>query len=102
MTDFCFKIFNSTWTVTFVDKIELPNLEGFLYGYTNAPANKIQIATKDTEGNLLPQTTVEITVLHEMVHAIFSAGQYESATNDEPLVEWVANCLYSLKKQEKL
>ena len=102
MKDFNFKIFNSTWTVSFVDKIELPNSEGFFFGHTNVSACKIQIAIKDFEGNPLPQTTIEITILHEMMHAIFSSGQYESATNDEPLVEWVANCLYSLKQQGKL
>ena len=102
MEDFYFKIFNSTWTVSFIDKIELPNSEGFFFGYTNVSANKILIALKDYDGNSLSQTTIEITVLHEIIHAILSSGQYESATNDDPLVEWLANCIYSLKQQGKL
>ena len=102
MEDFYFKIFNSTWTVSFVDKIELPNSEGFFFGHTNVSANKILIALKDYDGNSLPQTTIEITILHEIIHAILSSGQYESVTNDEPLVEWLANCIYSLKQQGKL
>ena len=102
MTDFYFKIFNSTWTVSFVDKIELPNSEGFFFGHTKVTANKILVATKDFEGKPLPQTTIEITTLHEMIHAILSSGQYESANNDEPLVEWLANCIYSIKEQGKL
>ena len=102
MKNFCFKIFNSTWTVSFVDKVELSNSEGFFFGKTNVCTNKILVATKDLDGNPLPQTTIEITILHEMMHAILSSGQYESYTNDEPLVEWLANCIYSLKQQGKL
>ena len=102
MEDFYFKIFNSTWTVSFVDKIELPNSEGFFFGHTNVSANKILIALKDYDGNSLPQTTIEITVLHEIIHAILSSGQYESATNDEPLVEWLARCYYSILFNQKI
>ena len=79
-----------------------PNSEGFFFGHTKVTANKILIDTKDFEGKTLPQITIEITILHEMIHAILSSGQYESANNDEPLVEWLANCIYSIKEQGKL
>lgn len=105
MEDFYFKIFNSMWTVSFVDKIPLEEYEenkGFLFGRAYSENNKILIATKDSKGNILPETTIRLTVLHEIMHAILIAGQYNSCSDDEPLVEWLANCIYSLLEQKKL
>lgn len=103
MTDFCFKIFNSTWTVTYVDQITEDLEEGeFRFGDTCYTNNKIRIALKDHKGERLPETTIKLTTLHEMVHAILFTGQYTSVSNDEPIVEWIANCLYSIKEQGKL
>lgn len=105
MEDFYFKIFNSMWTVSFVDKIpfeESEKNEGFLFGRTYPENNKILIATKDSKSNILPETTIKLTVLHEIMHAILIAGQYNSCSDDEPLVEWLANCIYSLLEQKKL
>lgn len=105
MEDFYFKIFNSIWTVSFVDKITLEESEeneGFLFGRTYPENNKILIATKNSKGNILPETTIKLTVLHEIMHTILIAGQYNSCSDDEPLVEWLANCIYSLLEQKKL
>ena len=105
MEDFYFKIFNSVWTVSFVDKIPLEESEeneGFLFGRTYPENNKILIATKGSKGNILPETTIKLTVLHEIMHAILITGQYNSCNNDEPLVEWLANCIFSIKEQGKL
>ena len=105
MEDFYFKIFNSMWTVSFVDKIPLEEFEeneGLLFGRTYSENNKILIATKNSKGTILPETTIKLTVLHEIMHAILIAGQYNSCSDDEPLVEWLANCIYSIKEQDKL
>ena len=105
MTDFYFKIFNSTWTVSFVDKIPLEESEeneGLIFGRTYSENNKILIAIKDSKNNILSETTIKLTVLHEIMHAILIAGQYNSYSDDEPLVEWLANCIYSLLEQKKL
>ena len=105
MEDFYFKIFNSMWTVSFVDKIPLEEFEeneGLLFGRTYSENNKILIATKNSKGTILPETTIKLTVLHEIMHAILIAGQYNSCSDDEPLVEWLANCIYSIKEQGKL
>lgn len=101
MNDFYFKIFNSTWTVSFVDTIKTED-GGKYVGITYGSQNKIEIATKDSDGNSLPETTVKVTVLHEMIHAILEEGQYGEASLDEPMVEWIANCIYSIKQQDKL
>lgn len=42
---------------------------------------------------------MKLTFLHELMHVILSTGQYNNCNNDEPLVEWLARCIYSLKNQ---
>ena len=77
-------------------------IKNFIFGRAYSENNKILIATKDSKGNILPETTIKLTVLHEIMHAILIAGQYNSCSDDEPLVEWLANCIYSIKEQGKL
>ena len=103
MTDFYFKIFNSTWTVTFIDSFKEETKEGeFKFGDTNYELNRIRIATKTKEGQPLAEKTIKLTVLHEIIHAICGVGQYNAYSEDEPFIEWLANCIYSIKEQGKL
>ena len=103
MTDFYFKIFNSTWTVSFIDNFNDEIKEGeFRFGDTNYELNKIRIATKTKEGQPLAEKTIKLTVLHEIMHAICGVGQYNAYSEDEPFIEWLANCIYSIKEQGKL
>ena len=51
---------------------------------------------------LLSKEDIELTLYHEIVHSILGTGNYREYSNDEPLVEWIANCLISLKKQKIL
>ena len=103
MTDFYFTIFNTTWTVSFIDNFKNETKEGeFKFGDTNYELNKIRIATKTKEGQLLAEKTIKLTVLHEIMHAICGTGQYNAYSEDEPFIEWLANCIYSLKQQDKL
>ena len=103
MTDFYFTIFNTTWTVSFIDNFKNETKEGeFKFGDTNYELNKIRIGTKTKEGQLLAEKTIKLTVLHEIMHAICGTGQYNAYSEDEPFIEWLANCIYSLKQQGKL
>ena len=103
MTDFYFTIFNTTWTVSFIDNFKNETKEGeFKFGDTNYELNRIRIATKTKEGQLLAEKTIKLTVLHEIMHAICGTGQYNVYSEDEPFIEWLANCIYSLKQQGKL
>lgn len=103
MKDFNFKIFNSTWTVSFIDNFAEETKEGeFKLGETEYELNRIHIATKTKKGEPLPEKTIELTLLHEMMHAICGIGQYNDYSNDEPFIEWLANCIYSIKEQGKL
>lgn len=102
MKNYTFRLFNATWKVKFIDKFKETNEDQFKFGETEHSNNTITIATKDREGKPLADNILELTILHEIVHAILGSGQYTSCTTDEPLVEWIANCLYTLKKQNKL
>lgn len=103
MEDFTFKIFNAEWQVTYIESFKDEVKDGECkFGDTDYTTNTIKVALKNNEGTLFPKKTVELTTLHEMVHAILGTGQYNNSTTDEPLVEWLANCIYSLKEQHKL
>ena len=39
-------------------------------------------------------------LIHECIHAILDEGQFFDESSNEPLVEWLARCIYSLKKQK--
>lgn len=103
MTDFYFKIFNTTWTVEFIDNFKEETKEGeFKFGDTDYELNKIRIATKTKKGVPLPDKIIQLTVMHEVMHAICGTGQYNAYSEDEPFIEWLANCIYSIKEQGKL
>lgn len=87
-------IFGSTWKVGFVDKIEIDGEEAD--GVTDDHKKIIQIATK------VEAKEIEITLLHELIHAILSTGQYHEENSKEFLVEFIARSLYALVKQGKL
>ena len=93
-----FNLFNSEWTLDKVDKIEGDNGNA-RYGECSSVDRKITIA-ENVNGYKVSKYDLELTKLHELVHAIFVTGNYCTCNADEPLVEWVANCLYSLKKQK--
>ena len=87
-------------TLKIKSKIKLKiKLFGWLFGETESPSRVITISTKKPDGSKLSKDEIELTVLHEIVHSIFQTGQYMSCDNDEPLVEWTARCLKTLKKQ---
>lgn len=96
--DFSFSFFGTNWKVKFIGKCK-ENDEMFLLGNTNHVLNEIWIATKDTNGKPLKDETIRINLIHELAHAMFSTGQYNGCTKDEPLVEWVARCINSLLEQ---
>ena len=103
MKDFNFKIFNSTWKVSFIDNFNNETKEGELrFGDSNHELNLIRVATKTKEGQPLSEKEIYLTLLHEIMHAICGTGQYNDYSNDEPFIEWLANCIYSIKEQDKL
>ena len=98
-----FKLFNTIWKIEYVDSIETNSNgeEQFSYGQANPLDHTIKIAryVGDVKQS---KEDIKLTLLHELVHIIFITGQYNSCNSDEPLVEWIANCLMSLKDQKIL
>lgn len=94
-----FEIFGSKWDVEYVDVIPTDDPNAFVFGKTWYSTRVIQIAKKDQEGNKIPADELKLTFLHELFHAILGTGQYNGYSQDEPHVEWLARCAYSLIKQ---
>ena len=94
-----FNIFGTKYKIRFVDTIDSEDDGRFIWGDTDSRTHVIRVATKGVDGKAIPDDEISITAYHELMHAIFSEGQYKSCNDDEPLVEWCARCLHSLEKQ---
>lgn len=96
-----FNIFGSKYRIKFVDNVL--NEEGdWTYGKIDTYSKEIQVSIKLSNGKDMQENEILITLYHEIIHAILSAGQYINSCNDEPLVEWLARCILSLKNQKIL
>ena len=93
-------LFGEKYKIRYVDNI--PSDDGYVYGQYNRVKGLIEVALLDDEGKPLSKETVRISLLHEIMHAIFSAGQYREQNDNEPLVEWCAKCLNQLIKSNIL
>ena len=98
-----FNIFGTTFKVLWLDKIT-PEQDGdFIYGQHDGVAKTLKIALKDRDGKTdLPETEIELSFYHELTHAILGEGAYGGYTTDEPMVEWMAKFIRSLKQQKVL
>ena len=95
-----FEIFGSEYTIEYVDKLEPTSENVFTEGRCNSSAKLIQIATKNIKGEPVKPGELKICLLHELFHAILDEGQYAGASADEPMVEWMARCIKSLRDQK--
>ena len=86
------KIFNSTYKLSFVNNIESEDPDRTTMGVTDGNLKTIKIRLLNREGKPVPKKELEITLLHELFHAILDEGQYLNNSMDEPLVEWLARC----------
>ena len=90
-------ILGTIYTIKIVDELKDDNEDSYKYGETNHAEYIIRIA-KTAYSIKLPNNQMEITFLHELMHAICSSGCYLSYNDDEQFVEWTARCLYKLIK----
>lgn len=101
MKEETFELFGSPWRVIYCDKIEVDDEENkFQYGLSDYTNRVITVATKSKSGDDLPESEIQITKLHEIMHCILTTGMYCAYSDDEPLVEWLARSVYSLRKQD--
>ena len=92
-------IFGDSYTIKIVNKIEYNNIiySGMIYHNSHI----IEIA-KYAENTKLSNEEMMRTLLHEINHAIFTSGQYIDTNDNEPLIEWLAKCMYSLIFKQKI
>ena len=96
-----FNIFGSKYRIKFVDNVL--NEEGdWTYGKIDTYSKEIQVSIKLSNGKDMQENEILITLYHEIIHAILLTGQYMRSSEDEPLVEWLARCILSLKNQKIL
>ena len=96
-----FNIFGSKYRIKFVDNVL--NEEGdWTYGKIDTYSKEIQVSIKLSNGKDMQENEILITLYHEIIHAILLTGQYMNSSEDEPLVEWLARCILSLKNQKIL
>lgn len=96
-----FNIFGSKYRIKFVDNV-LDEESNWIYGKIDTSSKEILISTKLSNGKDVQENEILITLYHEIIHAILLTGQYTNSGSDEPLVEWLARCILSLKNQKIL
>lgn len=72
--------YGSKWRLKFVDAIKVEDTSS-VYGITDS-ANRLISIDKNQ-----PDNELQITTLHELIHAILDTGQYLNSSKDEPMVE---------------
>ena len=85
-------IFGSKWKLKFVDTIEVDD-GASVDGLTDSVNRIISVDVSQAKNE------TDITLLHELIHAILNTGQYLNASSDEPMVEFLARGIQSLIKQ---
>ena len=96
-----FNIFGTKYRIKFMDNV-LDEEGNWTYGNINTHSKEIQVSIKLSNGKDMQENEILITLYHEIIHAILSAGPYINSCNNEPLVEWLARCILSLKNQKIL
>lgn len=95
-----FDIFGTKWKLVYKDIVTHEDFkDSTLAGLTEYDQLKISLSTKTNKNKNRLQSEIELTKLHELIHAILDTGQYLECSQNEAFVEWLARCLYSLKKQ---
>lgn len=95
-------IFGTTYTIEYVDKIETDNPGIWRFSETDTASHTIQVCTKLYNGLPINKEEMNENLIHEIIHAILDEGMYFSESSNEPLVEWLSRCIYSILKQNIL
>lgn len=97
-----FELFGTSWKLKDVDVIKSDDDNLLCKGTTDSAVYEISIARRSEDDKVFSSKDKELTKIHELVHAMLFTGQYLNVGADEPLVEWLARCIYSLKQQKIL
>ncbi|WP_173431810.1 hypothetical protein [Sharpea azabuensis] len=96
-----YELFGSKITVEYMDCVISDDPEHWIYGHCREHGDKftIQISLEDVDGKPMTKDSIERTLRHELFHVICSRGQYINVGDDEPLIEWLSLCTFTLNKQ---
>jgi Zn-dependent peptidase ImmA (M78 family) len=96
-----FNLFGEKYKIHFVDKIvcddEPDKYE--VYGLSHRGGKNCIKVARTINNEEISEDVKELTLYHELLHAICDAGQYAPVSKDEPFIEWAAKCIFNLKKQ---
>ena len=91
-----FKVFNTKYDVAFGEEpLKLENGD-YEYGICHSAGTNISVSQNDIDKKPLDKQDYEKNAMHEIVHAILGEGGYINTSDDEPLVEWLARCMYDI------
>lgn len=73
----------------------------WIFGKTHFSKNDVEIyiSTKDENGKKIDARNLEITLRHELFHYILDVLYFRECSQNETLVEWLAQATYCLNKQ---
>ena len=74
---------------------------GYYLGTTYHSKRMIELARYINNVKISNNEIIE-TLLHEINHAVLNIGQYLNLSHDEPLIEWIARCYYSILFNQKI
>lgn len=95
-----YKLLGNTVRIEFRDKVT--NDEGeWIFGEVVNSGSKsvISISTKDRYGEAMSDEEIDVTVRHELFHFILDTLYFTELSQNETLVEWLANATSELNKQ---
>lgn len=91
-----FKVFNTKYDVEFREE-PLPLENGsYEFGVCKSAETIIAVSNNDINKKALGKQEYEKNAMHEIVHAVLNEGGYNNSSDDEPLVEWLARCMYDI------
>ena len=95
-----YKLLGTTIIITYQDRVEDDD-KNWLFGVCKERGDfcHIFISTKDENGNLMTEESMNRTLRHELFHAILDRGLYFNSSSDEPMIEWLTICTEILNKQ---
>ena len=93
------KLLDYKITIKYVEKDECDG--EYLYGHTHWDTNNvtIHISLKTREGKPFTEEELNATLRHELFHVILHSLYFETESNNETLVEWLAQATKTLHKQ---
>lgn len=95
-----YRLLCNTLRIEYRDKVVNENGDWIFGEVANCGGRSIiSISTKDRDGVDIPEDELDITLRHELFHFILDSLYFTELSQNETLVEWLANATAELNKQ---